>query len=139
MTPRQELFRSAYPDIELILQVSIPLLNVTAEKADLEVRYGTGGYTDLEHQLILAEEVTPACSPSYLNEFGPFNGFESEAEITQARLIRSPLERGAEHKPILLSVGNTTCHRCHVMEREIFEDAGWGASWPTASSDQGRP
>lgn len=36
--PRLELFRSAYPDIELILQVSIPLLNVTAEKADLEVR-----------------------------------------------------------------------------------------------------
>jgi DNA-binding transcriptional LysR family regulator len=67
--PRLELFRSAYPDIELILQVSIPLLNITAEKADLEVRCGTGGYT----------------------------------------------------------------------EREIFEDAGRRASWPMASSDQGRP
>jgi LysR family transcriptional regulator, glycine cleavage system transcriptional activator len=90
--PRLELFRNAYPDIELTLQVSIPLLDVTAEQADLEVRYGTGGYTDLEHRLILVDEVTPVCSPSYLNEAGPFANFDSDAEITQARLIRSPLE-----------------------------------------------
>ena len=28
----------------------------------------------------------------------------------------------AEDKPILLSVGYSTCHWCHVMERESFED-----------------
>lgn len=90
--PRLELFRNAYPDIELILQVSIPLLNVTAEDADLEVRFGTGSYADREYRLILADDVTPACSPAYLNEFGPFSGFETEAEMAQTRLIRSPLE-----------------------------------------------
>jgi uncharacterized protein YyaL (SSP411 family) len=30
----------------------------------------------------------------------------------------------AERKPILLSVGYSACHWCHVMERESFEDAG---------------
>jgi uncharacterized protein YyaL (SSP411 family) len=30
----------------------------------------------------------------------------------------------AEDKPILLSVGYATCHWCHVMERESFEDVG---------------
>jgi uncharacterized protein YyaL (SSP411 family) len=30
----------------------------------------------------------------------------------------------AENKPILLSVGYSACHWCHVMERESFEDAG---------------
>ena len=30
----------------------------------------------------------------------------------------------AEDKPILLSVGYATCHWCHVMERECFEDNG---------------
>ncbi len=90
--PRLELFRNAWPDIELILQVSIPLLDVTAETADLEIRYGPGGYSDIEHRLLLSEQVTPACSPAYLNEFGPFDGFASEAEIRQARLLRSPLE-----------------------------------------------
>src|SRR5262245_23800999 len=29
----------------------------------------------------------------------------------------------AEDKPIFLSIGYSTCHWCHVMERESFEDA----------------
>ena len=29
----------------------------------------------------------------------------------------------AENKPILLSIGYSTCHWCHVMERESFENA----------------
>jgi len=28
-----------------------------------------------------------------------------------------------EHKPIFLSIGYSSCHWCHVMERESFEDA----------------
>lgn len=90
--PRLELFRNAYPDVELVLQVSIPLLDVTAEECDLEVRFGTGGYTDVEYRLILEDQVTPVCSPSYLNEFGPYDRFETKAEVLQSRLIRSPLE-----------------------------------------------
>ena len=90
--PRLELFRNAFPEVELILQVSIPLLDVTAEEADLEVRFGTGGYTDREHRLVLTEDVTPVCSPSFLNDFGPFEGFATAAEIERAHPIRSPLE-----------------------------------------------
>ena len=38
------------------------------------------------------------------------------------------LERAkAEDKPILLSVGYSACHWCHVMERESFEDGGTAA------------
>jgi DNA-binding transcriptional LysR family regulator len=90
--PRLETFRTAYPEVELTLQVSIPLLNVTAEDADLEVRFGTGGYTDREYRVVAAGEVTPACSPAFLAEHGPFDGFETADELRQARLIRSPLE-----------------------------------------------
>jgi uncharacterized protein YyaL (SSP411 family) len=32
-----------------------------------------------------------------------------------------------ERKPILLSIGYSTCHWCHVMERESFEDEKVGA------------
>lgn len=92
LMPRLELFRNAYPGINLILQVSIPLLDVIAEQTDLEVRFGTGGYTDLAHRLIIEDEVTPACSPAFLNEFGPFAGLDTEAELARTRLIRSPLE-----------------------------------------------
>lgn len=92
LMPRLELFRNAYPEIELTLQVSIPLLDVTAEKADLEIRFGAGGYADVECRKILDEAVVPACSPSYLKECGPFDDCESEPFFTQARLLRSPLE-----------------------------------------------
>jgi hypothetical protein len=34
---------------------------------------------------------------------------------------------GAENKPIFLSIGYSTCHWCHVMERESFEDEQIGA------------
>ena len=38
------------------------------------------------------------------------------------------LERAVrEDKPILLSVGYSACHWCHVMERESFEDDGIAA------------
>ena len=38
------------------------------------------------------------------------------------------LERArAEDRPILLSVGYSACHWCHVMERESFEDEGTAA------------
>ena len=92
LLPRLALFRHAYPDVELILQVSIPLLNVTAEGADLEVRFGAGGYSGVESVRILSDEVFPVCSPEYLHEFGPFDGFDTAADVARARLIRSPLE-----------------------------------------------
>ncbi|MDA7418445.1 LysR substrate-binding domain-containing protein [Xenophilus arseniciresistens] len=90
--PRLETFRNAYPEVELTFQVSIPLLDVTAEEADLEVRFGPGHYADRESRVVTHDRVTPACSPSYLKEFGPFEGFDTLAELQQARLIRSPLE-----------------------------------------------
>ena len=30
-----------------------------------------------------------------------------------------------QNKPIFLSIGYSTCHWCHVMEHESFEDKGW--------------
>ncbi len=33
----------------------------------------------------------------------------------------------AEDKPVLLSIGYSACHWCHVMERESFEDPGTAA------------
>ena len=92
LLPKLALFRHAYPEIELTLQVSIPLLNVTAEDADLQIRFGAGGYNDVEELRILSDEVFPVCSPEYLHEFGPFDGFDTTAVVSRARLIRSPLE-----------------------------------------------
>ena len=92
LLPRLALFRHAYPEIDLVLQVSIPVGNVIAEETDLEIRFGTGPFADRESVRLLSDEVTPVCSQEYLNEAGPFDGFCTEAEVSRARLIRSPLE-----------------------------------------------
>ncbi len=92
LLPRLSLFRHAYPEVELVLQVAIPMLDVKAEEADIEVRYGPGPYAGVEQVRILGDEVCPVCSPDYLNEFGPFGNFETVESVARARLIRSPLE-----------------------------------------------
>jgi len=93
LLPRLAMFRHAYPDIELMLQVAIPIHNVTAEEADIELRFGTGPFPDRESMHLLSDEVCPVCSPEYLREAGPFeDGFETEESIGRAHLIRSPLE-----------------------------------------------
>ena len=40
----------------------------------------------------------------------------------------------AEDKPILLSIGYSTCHWCHVMERETFASEAVGAHLRSISS-----
>lgn len=92
LLPRLALFRHAYPEIDLVLQVTIPMLNVTAEESDIELRFGTGPFTDRESVLLSSDTVTPVCSPEYLNEAGPLDDFTTLDSVSRARLIRSPLE-----------------------------------------------
>ena len=89
LIPRLRQFTEAYPEIDLALQVSIPLLDVVAEDADLMVRFGTGRYADVEHVLLAEDVVTPLASPGYLREHGPFDGTE---DLERATLLRSPLD-----------------------------------------------
>jgi DNA-binding transcriptional LysR family regulator len=93
LLPRLASFRRQWPEVELTLQVAIPFMDVTAEDADIELRFGTGPYGGVEQVRVLSDEITPVCSPEYEAEFGPFeHGFTSAAEVARVRLIRSPLE-----------------------------------------------
>ena len=92
LLPRLAAFRRRYPEVELVLQVAIPLLDVKAEEADLEIRFGAGPYSGVEQVRILSDAVCPVCSPDYEAEAGPFDGqFETAEEVQRVRLIRSPL------------------------------------------------
>jgi uncharacterized protein YyaL (SSP411 family) len=63
------------------------------------------------HTNRLAEETSPYLLQHARN---PVNWYPwGEEAFAKAR---------AENKPIFLSVGYSTCHWCHVMERESFED-----------------
>jgi LysR family transcriptional regulator, glycine cleavage system transcriptional activator len=89
LIPRLRQFTEAYPEIDLTLQVSIPLLDVVAEDADLIVRFGTGRYADMEYAQLMKDEVTPLASPAFIREHGPF---ETAQDLQNLPLLRSPLE-----------------------------------------------
>ena len=89
LIPRLRQFTEAYPEIDLALQVSIPLLDVVAEDADLVVRYGPGHYADMEHVEIARDMLTPLASPAFVREHGPF---ERPEDLEGLPLLRSPLE-----------------------------------------------
>ena len=87
--PRLREFTEAYPEIDLTMQVTIPLLDVVAEDADLTVRFGAGRYADLEYVCLAKDVVTPMASPAFVREHGPF---EVEQDLASQPLLRSPLE-----------------------------------------------
>jgi len=89
LIPRLRQFTEAYPEIDVTLQVSIPLLDVVAEDADLTVRFGTGRYADVEHVCLMKDEVTPLASPAFVREHGPF---AAPQDLGGQALLRSPLE-----------------------------------------------
>jgi DNA-binding transcriptional LysR family regulator len=89
LIPRLRQFTDAYPEIDLTLQVSIPLLDVVAEDADLLVRFGAGRYADLEYVCLAKDDVIPLASPAFVREHGPFANAE---DLEGVALLRSPLE-----------------------------------------------
>lgn len=90
LVPRIAQFTEQHPEIELELQLTIPLLDVKAGEADIEVRFGGGQYADVDGpELLLAEPVFPVTSPSYLQRHG---ALARPADLQRATLLRSPLE-----------------------------------------------
>jgi DNA-binding transcriptional LysR family regulator len=90
LVPRLAGFTEQHPDIELELHLTIPLLDVKAGEADVEVRFGGGQYADAGGpELLLAEPVFPIAAPAYVQRAGPFR---APAALARANLLRSPLE-----------------------------------------------
>jgi len=93
--------------VGLSLAVALPI--VAAEKSQTAV--STNSPAAHKHTNRLAQEKSP-----YLRQHmhNPVDWYPwGEAAFKKAR---------DEGKPILLSIGYSTCHWCHVMERESFED-----------------
>ena len=78
-------------------------------------------YTPRTHHLL------PDGAPTYVNrlilETSPYLLQHAHNPVNWYPWCDDAFERAArEGKPVLLSVGYSTCHWCHVMERESFED-----------------
>lgn len=68
LLPRLDRFQAAYPDIDVRVAASMSLTDFQRDGVDLAIRYGGGRYGALHVERLLAEAVSPVCSPKLLSD-----------------------------------------------------------------------
>ncbi len=84
LLPRISDFRSRHPDVDLRFLVSDSYVNLESEGVDVAIRYGSGGWSGVEAEPLVEEEIFPVCSPRFLAEHGPF---DRPADLLSERLL----------------------------------------------------
>ncbi|MGE7812008.1 LysR substrate-binding domain-containing protein [Pseudomonas sivasensis] len=65
LAPRLAGFLNRYPHIQVELLPAIQLANVAAAEVDLAIRYGKGDWPDVLATRLMAEVISPVCSPAF--------------------------------------------------------------------------
>jgi len=71
LMPRLERFRSLHPDIEIRIDGTDRLVDLTRDSADVAIRFGPGGYSGVRVDHLLTPVNTPVCSPALLEGENP--------------------------------------------------------------------
>ncbi len=70
LVPRLDRFRRLHPEIEIRIDGTDRLVDVARGETDVAIRYGPGGYKDVNSDRLFAMRATPVCSPEILKR-GP--------------------------------------------------------------------
>jgi LysR family transcriptional regulator, glycine cleavage system transcriptional activator len=92
---RLHRFQERSPDIDVRLSATDEVVDLTNGDFDMGIRYGAGRYRGLEVELLLRNEVFPACSP-YLIASGP--PLRTPEDLRQHALIH---DQTVERDPLL--------------------------------------
>lgn len=71
LVPRIETFRTLHPEIDLRIDASMHLVDLTRENVHVALRYGHGRYPGLDVKLLMRTAVVPVCAPSLLRGAHP--------------------------------------------------------------------
>lgn len=91
---RLHRFQAQSPDIDVRISTSDEVVDLTKGDFDLAIRYGTGRYPGLTVELLMRNEVFPACSPRLLEEGPPLrtpDDLRHHALIHDQAIDRDPL------------------------------------------------
>jgi uncharacterized protein YyaL (SSP411 family) len=105
------------PDVPGVASVDKAL----QEQLDRKLAAQGPGYVPRSHHL--NEDGSPKFTNRLIRESSPYLLQHAHNPVNWYAWSDEAFERAKrENKPIFLSVGYSTCHWCHVMERESFED-----------------
>jgi LysR family glycine cleavage system transcriptional activator len=91
---RLHRFQAQHPDIDVRISTSDEIVDLTRGDFDIAIRYGTGRYPGLAVELLLENEVFPACSPQLLTAGPPLripDDLSHHALIHDQAVDRDPL------------------------------------------------
>jgi LysR family glycine cleavage system transcriptional activator len=71
LLPRMARFRSAHPTIDLHLHSSPAAVDFVREDFHLGIRFGLGGWPNVNTEKLLDEWLLPVCAPALLKKYGP--------------------------------------------------------------------
>ncbi len=94
LVPRLHRFQAGSPDIDVRISASDNVVDLTRGDFDLAIRYGTGRYPALDVELLMRNEVFPACSPQLLKSGPPLrtpDDLRHHALIHDTAVDRDPL------------------------------------------------
>jgi LysR family transcriptional regulator, glycine cleavage system transcriptional activator len=90
MAPRMRAFAAAHPGVALRVSASRHLVDFQREGIDAAIRYGPGGWTDVESEQLATEEIFPVCSPDYAARIG----LCGPADLARATLLHNDVPDG---------------------------------------------
>ena len=87
-------FQMQFPDIDVRISATDAVVDLTRGDFDIAIRYGTGRYPGLDVELLMKNEVFPACSPALLRNGPPLDkpaDLAGHALIHDQQVDRDPL------------------------------------------------
>ena len=91
---RLQRFQKQYPEIDVRISATDAIVDLAKGDFDIAIRYGAGRYSGLEVELLLKNEVFPACSPQLLANGPPLRtpaDLPAHALIHDQAVERDPL------------------------------------------------
>lgn len=86
LVPRLAGFIARHPDIDLLIDVRSDLADLAAGEADAAIRFGPGGWPEVQQVRLMGDESFPVVAPGYRNGQLP----RDPAELTDCVLMRNP-------------------------------------------------
>lgn len=82
LVPRLDRFRSRHPDIEIRIDGTDRLVDLTRGDADIALRYGAGGYEGVQVDRLFGQVNMPVCSPALVRGDPPLRSPEDLSRHT---------------------------------------------------------
>lgn len=86
LVPRLAGFMARYPEIDLLIDVRSGLADLAAGEADAAIRFGPGGWPEVQQVRLMGDESFPVCAPGYRSGQLP----RTPAELADCVLMRNP-------------------------------------------------